>query len=196
MSSAASFCVDVHVARSKNILHLTRIASFDALLCAVEERWPDLTQVASSITHSKSIGNSEIKSDSDLCSFSAGASIIRLYVDVKVRGFSSFKNDRGRALALVKAPFLRLDRLPEVELPSETTGLTDAAISRKVECIVNELRRRYMCINVGLASEYTMREFISVILIGAVTLCPEVTMVCERRIIGQHALGPSILPWL
>jgi hypothetical protein len=35
-----------------------------------------------------------------------------------------------------------------------------------------------------------MREFISVIIIGAASLCPGVTIVCEREIVGRHAHGP------
>eukprot|EP01031_Cornospumella_fuschlensis_P036373 gene36373-44123_t len=66
--------------------------------------------------------------------------------------------------------------------------------------VVNNLQDRAVVINRKLASEYTMREFISPVLIGALKAIimynssrfgnGALSMVCEKRIIGKHAHGP------
>jgi hypothetical protein len=66
--------------------------------------------------------------------------------------------------------------------------------------VTQDITRRNEVINRELASEYTMREFISPILVGALRLvlkflrksgnCGKLSLVCEKIIVGLHAHGP------
>lgn len=60
----------------------------------------------------------------------------------------------------------------------------------EVTYVQNDLNRRISAVNVVNASEYTMREFISPILISALRLVEGVTMMCEKSIVGRFGHGP------
>jgi hypothetical protein len=186
---SAPISVNVHLTRAKATLKLDNIKSYDFLVGAVQTKWKDLLLFAFALIRHESSEDHEVASDEQLRAFAAGKSTVSLEVIVDARGFSAFKHDIGAAMTYLNTPFTDPNLIAEVEFP-RTTELDDAMVDAEVETILHELGRRRQCIDLQQATEYSMREFISVILIGAACLCPGVTIVCEREIVGRHAHGP------
>ena len=68
-------------------------------------------------------------------------------------------------------------------------GVTDESVKTIAEVIVQDLRRRLLVFDVVFASEHTMREFISPVLLVCLALFPHIKarIVAERRIVVTRA---------
>lgn len=98
------------------------------------------------------------------------------------KGFSDFKNDELGALEYAMTP--SIDIKDEIFLESAISS--DAEIN----IIVQELHRRIVAFDLFQASEYTMREFISPLLVSALVSTAGVKVVAEKNITGSLGNGP------
>lgn len=126
---------------------------------------------------------------------------LKLYIKCKSSGFSQFKE--GDALSAIDSLFMQWQYIPVedevfVTIPEKIISSADVKLETKE--VVRDIMRRAETINRRIASEYTMREFISPVLIGAIKLMLKylrdrqlnttLSLVCEKQLIGRRAHGP------
>mmetsp|Transcript_15553 Transcript_15553/g.14084 ORF Transcript_15553/g.14084 Transcript_15553/m.14084 type:complete len:369 (-) Transcript_15553:91-1197(-) len=110
-----------------------------------------------------------------------------IVVESKCKPFSSFKKVKDvQDLAKIKATIKDNKQFPK------DANILSSSIDIMVDTVYNELRRRLVAYDISGASEYTMREFISPILVGAIVLLGELSikMTAEKTITGKFANGP------
>ncbi len=96
--------------------------------------------------------------------------------------FSDFNNDEVGALQYAMTQ--RIDIKDEIFLESAIPP------NGEIDNIVKELRRRTFAFDLYQASECTMREFISPLLVSAIVSTAGVKMVAEKNITGSLGNGP------
>lgn len=152
----------------------------------------------------------------DLSSIKVEQELI-IVVRLTTKRFSTIASHSGSAFGSIGCPYTDVHMVPrdkgatfvccdEKVLPSE---LLDRAVSK----LVANLEDRKTVMNLELASEYTMREFVSPVLVEVVLLTSQVwkstaestvdcnlSLACERIIVGKGAHGPVdysiLLDWV
>ena len=129
---------------------------------------------------------------------------IKLILKLNSKGFSKFKSSQEEALSSIGSLYTVFEsiprdnsRFPKVEW---SQSLSEAEFNVILLRVTEDIMYRNEVIDRELASEYTMREFISPVLIGALRLvviflrnsgnAGKLSLVCEKIVVGLHAHGP------
>ena len=129
---------------------------------------------------------------------------IKLILKLNSKGFSKFKSSQEEALSSIGSLYTVLEsiprdnsRFPRVEW---SQSLSEAEFNVILLRVTEDIMYRNEVIDRELAYEYTMREFISPVLIGALRLvliflrnsgnAGKLSLVCEKIVVGLHAHGP------
>lgn len=125
---------------------------------------------------------------------------VKVIVSIDCKGFSKKAMNSEEALSSIGSMYKTAFIPPDPSLFPESTEIDDEVLSREADKVLVILGDKAEVIKLALASETTMREFISPVLIGALrcvlSLCKRLygekvlSLMCEKRIIGRHALGP------
>jgi hypothetical protein len=128
---------------------------------------------------------------------------LKLYIKRKSAGFSKFKHKEEDALSAINSLFVQWSYIPVddvmfVTIPENIVSAAD--VKSETKEVVRDIMRRAETIDRRIASEYTMREFISPVLIGVIKLMlkylrdhhmsTSLSLVCEKLLIGRLAHGP------
>lgn len=133
-----------------------------------------------------------IVQSSGTASVSTSPPIPQFKLQKKCLGFSSYAEPKRKADVLERLNV----RMNDVTLEAFIRGMimppkVENAIEDQVNLIQQELLRRSGKISLSShVTEYTKREFISPVLVGCLHLLKDVTMVCEKKIIGTFGNGP------
>lgn len=125
---------------------------------------------------------------------------VKVIVSIDCKGFSKKAMNSEEALASIGSIYKTAFIPADPTLFPESTEIDDAILLREADKVLMILGDKAEVIKIALASETTMREFISPVLIGALRcvldLCKQLygdtvlSLMCEKRIVGHHALGP------
>lgn len=180
------------------------------------ERWMLLLKYADyTLMCEDSVSKALFKVDDDL----AGVPEIdaKIVVVLKVKGFSTVAGRVAEALESIGCLYKEV-----AQIPKDTDGstfptcpdLSRDRLAASVDKVMHSLNDRLKVINISLATEYSMREFVSPILIELVILAAELwksmpgnekdssklSLACERIIVGKSAHGPVdysiLLDWI
>jgi hypothetical protein len=128
---------------------------------------------------------------------------LKLYIKRKSAGFSKFKSKDEDALSAIGSLFVQWSYIPVndeifVTIPENIVASADLKLETKE--VVRDIMRRVETIDRRIATEYTMREFISPVLIGVIKLMlkylkdhqmsTSLLLVSEKLVIGRLAHGP------
>ena len=161
------------------------IHSFDDLPKLVDEVWSEFSFTRLSV---KCVQNEAVvKNLSEVVEGS------RLYlVAIQTKGFSSFSGTE----ALVYAK-LNIRDIASVGVANDQfgdlTSLVESQLTKQVDIVAEELLRKVAVLSLITASETTMREFMSPVLIAALLLMENndhLKMHCELPITGEGGNGP------
>jgi hypothetical protein len=110
-----------------------------------------------------------------------------IYIESECNGFSSYKTKIGKVVDIAQIREIQTDDSP---FPREDKDIT--AIVETVDIIFDDIRRKLDVFDMGKASECTMREFISPVLVGTMKMLNHalVKMSAERKIKGRYGQGP------
>ena len=128
----------------------------------------------------------------------------KIILKLNSKGFSQFKSSHEEALTSIGSLYTQLQyiprdnsRFPKVEW---SQFLSESDFNAILLRVVEDIMFRNEVIDRDLASEYTMREFISPVLIGALRLVliflkkssnnGKLSLMCEKVLVGLHAHGP------
>ena len=189
--------MDVKIKAYKGKSLFTFVANtFDDLQCKLQNKWTELKVLYFEIRVKDEDKYSIVKvvDDVSLKAVIVPGKTLELIIAVKIIVFSKYNTQVSEAFqyiqSLYNAPeFIPLDSKSEVFRKEVKPGMT-AKIDADSVVIYNELMRRNKVINKDYTSEYTMREFISPILIGALRLMDDVFLTCEKQIVGSKGRGP------
>ena len=132
------------------------------------------------------------------CYFMIATGDIKHILKRKSKGFSKFKTDQEEALSSIGSLFTKLESIPRSnsrfpELSWSQT-LSEADFNTILLRVTEDIVYRSEVIDRDIASEYTMREFISPILVGASRLVliflknsnnsGKLSLICEK-IVGM-----------
>eukprot|EP01036_Dinobryon_divergens_P024427 gene24427-32876_t len=198
----------VHYGRQSE--KLTAITSFNDLICKLQviPRWKK-TLLYFDFSLSGEFGRDDLRdvtNDTTLRAVPATTATgdIKIILKRKSKGFSKFKTDQEEALSLIGSLLLRLESIPRSnsrfpELSWSQT-LSEADFNTILLRVTEDIVYRSEVIDRDIASEYTMREFISPILVGALRLVliflknsnnsGKLSLICEKIVVGLHAHGP------
>jgi hypothetical protein len=98
------------------------------------------------------------------------------------KAFSDFKNDEPRALKYAE--------IKSIDIKDDIFLESVIYLEAEINIIVQELQRKADVFDLYQASEYTMREFISPLLVSALVSTSDVKMVAEKNISGSLGNGP------
>ena len=130
---------------------------------------------------------------------------MKIVVDRKSQGFSTAALKPMEALASLHSLYKCVDHIPrDDDLFPECRKIPQQQINDASSALIAILQDRAKAINLKIASEYTMREFISPILVTVVNLAidyrstlsesssdrSKLSLVCERVLLGMNAQGP------
>lgn len=129
---------------------------------------------------------------------------IKVILKLNSKGFSKFKSSPEEALSSIGALYNNLDYIPRDNslFPQVdwSENLSEVDFNAILSRVAEDIMYRNEVIDRRLASEYTMREFIGPILVGALRLVliflkstensGKVSLICEKIIVGLHAHGP------
>ena len=114
------------------------------------------------------------------------------------KGFSEFKE--SEAIKMAKLEVNTIADIKRMKLPEFVVLFlsTEKLQSEETLIVCKELQRRMEYFNLAKSSEYTMREFITPILLGALELYgkfnkldnTDLQLVCEKRVTGLVGNGP------
>jgi hypothetical protein len=171
--------------------------TFDELLIFLHTQWPGLKA-----KHNLSVGHKAMKdvkviNDETLRELfrRLGSALqdVHLYVDINSYGFSWYAKHPDAALECVKSSEVKQSTF------NQDHTIADAAYAAAVDFVCPELLRRARVLDLVQSSEYTMRELISPILVGALCLVDDhnnnddetkVRLICEKLISGTSGHGP------
>jgi len=114
-------------------------------------------------------------------------------VDTLAVGFASLADDDSAVMTYAEIDLLtelKPGRFGDFEDFEITSELVAQSIESEVEHVFDELQRRFLTFKLSLASEYTMREFITPLLVSAALVVGNIQLFCERQIKGSRANGP------
>ena len=128
-----------------------------------------------------------------------------IVVIIPAEGFSTAAKKVAKALSSIGSLCRDVPQIPRCDENFPCCGddvLSSGVLSDAVNKVLSVLDDKVKVMNLNIASEYTMREFISPILIVVVLLCTRIwkemhpdnknmlTLACERIVLGQEAHGP------
>jgi len=135
-------------------------------------------------------GNKIIASDHDFRAFK-GHTSISLKIQSCCIGFSKYtKNKASLSLQIVGAKFKETDFITESDEEFPKYDGDVRTLDYQVQIVQQELIRRIQKIHLQGTSEYSKRELISPLLLGALFLVNGVSMGCEKRVVGRYGRGP------
>lgn len=126
---------------------------------------------------------------------------VKIIVVILCSGFSKQAEKSDIALnSIGVTQFKSISNIPTRPELFPECNVPDEILLSETQKVLTNLQDRSYVINRKLASEYTMREFISPVLIGVLKVIimydevrfgdGKLSMVCEKRIIGKRAHGP------
>ena len=112
---------------------------------------------------------------------------------VKLKGFTKFTAEE--TISYAKLPLANISGIGKGNQPDffDVIALPDEEILKKeIEYLFDDLQRRIQCLDMNESAEYTMRELVSPLLIGAIMIAKSesLKMVCEKNIEGELGHGP------
>ena len=173
----------------------TTFTNFDDILTFLHEQWEALRSKHQLVVGCKGYATL-VKDDESLDKLFTGLrgeSHVELYVDSKSFGFSYYAKHKNLALARINCSELNMH---EGVFDMDKT-ISDDQYVTMTDIVWADLMRRIRVLNLEQSSEYTMRELISPVLIGALCLVddnkefpPTVNLICEKLISGSSGHGP------
>jgi len=169
----------------------------DALQDKIESAWPHFNVMSYSLVYCNQSKESDVSNTQrlrELLGLHPQSSTHMFKVKKMCLGFSDYcdKNKAEKVLSKLNAyssdPAMiqQVNDMFALENPLQWSVL----IKQESGNIQTELlRRRKIDLTIGV-SEYTKREFISPVLIGSLQIVDEITMMCEKKIIGSFGNGP------
>ena len=163
------------------------------MLGVIHQQWPDLKHKHSLVVKHKDDPVEVVDDESFNKLFSKlGSTNVELSVDTKCLGFSDYASNRNLVEELLDCKIR-----DNVEFPSDET-IPMEKYQEEVHVVCAELLRRLKFLDLHQASENTMRELISPVLIGALSLVESqntdssgmVKLICEKQISGSSGNGP------
>lgn len=167
------------------------------MLKLLHEHWPVLKTKHNLVVGHKDANQIKIVDDESLRNlFELIGNVsdnVHLYVDMKSQGFSWYAKHSVVALEKVNSSAMRVS-----EFASDST-ISDDKYDVACASVCAELLRRARILDLEQSSEYTMRELISPVLIGALCLVDDtnggkeesrVRLICEKIISGSSGHGP------
>ena len=130
---------------------------------------------------------------------------VKIVADRKSKGFSTAALKPVEALSSLHSLYKSVGQIPRSDdMFPECTKLSQEHLDAAVTALVATLKDRAKAINLEIASEYTMREFISPVLVAVVNLVidyraalsesssdpSKLSLVGERILLGMNAQGP------
>ena len=174
-------------------------SSYDDMIKQIQSKWSVLKLTAFKLvisTTAKSDENNDLFDDDSMSNIlnstlAAGNVKNNIKVVLLSRGFSHYCTHKDDVSELFPGYSLNLR---DEDFPPDQT-VADSIYATEANSVQSEIARRAIVINdFADTCEYTMREFISPVLIGAVIVAlsklPSLRMVCEKRIVGRFAQGP------
>ena len=186
------------------------IVSFNDLICKLQvvARWKKTLRYSDFSLYGE-FGKEDLRdvtSDTTLAAVPAttASGEMKIILKLNSKGFSKFKYSQEEALSSIGSLFNKLEfiprdnsRFPQVDWSQNLSEVDFNAILSRVS---EDIMYRNEVIDRDLASEYTMREFIGPILVGALRLVliflkktgnsGRLSLICEKIIVGLHAHGP------
>lgn len=112
---------------------------------------------------------------------------------VKLKGFSKFTPEEAidyAKLSLISVS--AIDVRKQCHFFECVALLDDESLEKETEYLSTDLQRRIKCLDTAQSAEYTMRELISPLLIGAIMLSDDdnLKLSCEQNIEGELGNGP------
>ncbi len=135
---------------------------------------------------------------------------LKIVISPGSQGFSTAALKPLEALASLRSLYKNVGQIPRNDRAfPECKAISRQVFEAAAKAVVATLRVKAKAINLDIASEYTMREFISPILIVAVQLVidycstlphssidsSKLSLVCGRILLGMSAHGPVIIPF-
>jgi hypothetical protein len=199
------FDVRVQFGKSSAVFN---VDSYENLVCQLQEKWKSLKFSHFAVVTLSAPGTQPVVvTDTSLATLAAAqpqqragsrrpsAVVLTLKVHVHTRGFSYYGLHKDEALELLNLKHNAVVEDPEA-FPLDTRVSEDIYVTQASIC-QQEIARRAAIFLAGASinsTEYTMREFISPVLIAAVTCASTVvsklSMLCEKAVIGRKAQGP------
>jgi hypothetical protein len=131
---------------------------------------------------------------------------VKIVVDRKSKGFSTAALKPIEALSSLHSLYKSVGQIPRSDdMFPECTRLSQEHLDTAATALVATLKDRAKAINLEIASEYTMREFISPVLVAVVNLVidyhrstlsdsssdpSKLSLVCDRILLGMNVQGP------
>jgi Mor family transcriptional regulator len=186
------------------------IVSFNDLICKLQvvPRWKKTLRY-SDFSLSGEFEKEDLRdvtSDTTLAAVPAttASGEMKLILKLNSKGFSEFKNSQEEALSSIGSLFNKLEYIPRdnSRFPQVawSQNLSEVDFNAILSRVTEDIMYRNEVIDRELASEYTMREFIGPVLIGALRLVQlflkktgnigRLSLICEKIIVGLHARGP------
>jgi hypothetical protein len=179
--------------QSKSSLY--SFSNYDGMLGRIHQKWPVLKHKhLLVVTHKDSL--LAVVDDESLNNLfvylrSTGNIInVELFVDTKCIGFSDYSSKPELVLDLLKCKINEKAKfVADTTIPAEKYDYETVVVR-------NELLRRRKLLDLEQASEYTLRELISPVLFGALSLVDDdpseegVKLICEKIISGNSGQGP------
>ena len=186
------------------------IVSFNDLICKLQvvPRWKKTLRY-SDFSLCGEFGKEDLRdviSDTTLAAVPAttASGEMKIILKLNSKGFSKFKYSQEEALSSIGSLFNKLEfiprdnsRFPQVDW---SENLSEVDFNTILSRVTEDIMYRNEVIDRNLASEYTMREFIGPILVGALRLVliflkktgnsGRLSLICEKIIVGLHAHGP------
>lgn len=190
------------------------ILSFNDLICKLQivPRWKKTLRY-SDFSLCGEFGKDDLRdvtSDTTLAAVPASTASgeVKIILKLNSKGFSKFKYSQEEALSSIGSLYNKLEFIPrdnscfpQVDWSQNLSqNLSEDDFNAVLSRVTEDIVYRNEVIDRDLASEYTMREFIGPILIGALRLVliflkksgnsGRLSLICEKIIVGLHAHGP------
>eukprot|EP00975_Prorocentrum_lima_P061145 12820122-Prorocentrum_lima.AAC.1 len=140
-------------------------STFDELLSFLHKKWPGLKVKHNLCVRHKTVKDAKVIDDETLHELfrrlGSEQQDIHLSVNIKSYGFSWYAKHPKEALECVQSPEVKQSTF------SQDRSIADAAYAAAVDIVCQDLLRPVRVLDLQQSSEYTMRELISPILVGA-----------------------------
>jgi hypothetical protein len=194
----------VHYKRQTEKIHA--ISSFSDLICKLQvvDRWRKILKYSDFVLKGQFAKDDlRIITSDDLLRGvpNDGNGVIKLVLIIKSKGFSQFKRNELEAFTAINSLVSNYAHIPRenVHFPILTfEKITVIEFNDMLDRVTDEIVHRSKVFNMVLATEYTMREFISPILIGAVRIIQNylereritgfLSLVCEKIVIVDYVI--------
>ena len=191
---------------------LKDITSFNDLICKLQviQRWKKTLRYSDFSLSGEFCKDDlrDVTNDTSLAAvpLTTATGDIKVILKLNSKGFSKFKSSQEEALSSIGSLYTVLEsiprdnsRFPKVEW---SQSLSEEEFNVILLRVTVDIMYRNEMIDRDLTSEYTMREFISPILIGALLRLVliflrnsnntgnKLSLICEKMVVGLHAHGP------